>query len=72
VIVRVCWLVGLFVCIDGQPHIAGISWERLHLRYRADATRLILMDGNSRQTDSPRTRPLPRLRRGSASMQVAG
>ena len=37
--------------IDRQPHIATISWDRLRLRYRADATRLILMDGNSTQTD---------------------
>jgi len=35
--------------IDRQPHIARISWDRLRLRYRADVTRLIPMDGNSRR-----------------------
>jgi len=31
--------------IDRQPHMAMISWDRLRLRYRADATQLILMNG---------------------------
>ena len=40
--------------IDRQPHIATISWDRLHLQCRADVTRLIPMDGNSTQTDARR------------------
>jgi len=52
--------------IDRQSHTATLLWERLRPWYRADTTRLILMDDIIMQTDQ--TRRCPRVTWGSASM----